>query len=61
MVKKVASQMKEHYFDPSDPISIVGFLATFKLVCDTNCVHKEAAMEVLLLSVKNALASALNS
>lgn len=30
-VKKVMSQMKVHFFDPSDPNSIIGILATFEL------------------------------
>lgn len=44
MMKKVKSQMKVRFFDPSDPISLIGFLATFELACDTNYIHKEASM-----------------
>lgn len=49
--------MKAHCYDPGDCIFIVGFLATFMLICDTNCVHKRAAMWLLSSSVKNALTS----
>lgn len=61
LVKKVKLQMKAHIFDPKDPISIVGFLATFKLVYDTNNIHEKAAMLVLPNYVNNTLDSALNS
>lgn len=47
MVMKIISQMKLHSFDTSDPISIFGFLATFKPNCDNNLIHEGAAMWVL--------------
>lgn len=53
--------MKEHFVDPRDPISIVGFLATFKIPCDTNKIHERAAMWVLRHFVKETLANVLNS
>lgn len=35
---------ENHYFRPSDPISILAFLFLFKLAGDTNVTHKEAGM-----------------
>lgn len=61
MVKKVNSRMKANFFDPSDSVFIVGFIATFKLVGDTSRIHEGAAMRVLPFIVKNALATTLNS
>lgn len=52
--------MKAHLFDPTDPISIMGFQPAFKHACDMNRIHEGAAMWVLLFFVK-ALASNLNS
>lgn len=34
--------MKSHIFDPFKPISIIGFQYNFKLVSDTNSIHKGA-------------------
>lgn len=50
MVLKVKSQMKAHFFDTSDRISIIGFFSTFKLACDTTRKHKGAKMWLSLLS-----------
>lgn len=61
LVKKIKSQMKAHFFDPKDPIFIIGFLATFELTCDTNKIHEGAAMWVLPHFVKETIANALNS
>lgn len=61
MERKVKSQVKAHFFNPTDPISIIAFPFTLKLACDTNRIHEVAAMWVLSLSVKNALATTLNS
>lgn len=61
LVMKIKSQMKAHFFDPKDPISIIGFLATFKLACDTNKIHEGVAMWVLSHYLKDTLANALNS
>lgn len=61
MVKKIKWQIKAHFFDLNDLISIIGFLATFKLVGVKDCIHKEAAMHVLSSNVINKLSSTLNS
>lgn len=53
--------MKAHFFDTSDPISIIGFLATFKFACDTNRIHERADMWVLYFCEENILASILIS
>lgn len=42
LIKKVQSQMKAHFFDSKDSISIVGFLDTFKLPCDANRIQEGA-------------------
>lgn len=57
MVKKVNAQMKAYWFVLSKPIFIVKFFATFKLVCDANCIEEEAAMWVLPFFFRNALAT----
>lgn len=44
MVKKQKLEMKARFFDPSSLISIIGFLATLKLVCDTNRIRKRVAI-----------------
>lgn len=44
LVKKVKSQMKTHFFDPKYHISIVGFLATFKVACNTIKIREETTM-----------------
>lgn len=44
LVNRVILQMKAHFFDPKEPISIIGFLATFKLASDTRKIHKGTAM-----------------
>lgn len=61
LMNKVESQTKAQFFDPGDPIFIIGFLPTFKLPCNTNHIHEEAAMWVLPFIVYNALATKLNS
>lgn len=61
MLMKFESLVEAHFFDPSDPISITCFLAKFKVACDTNRIHEEAAMWVLLFFYNNKLATALNS
>lgn len=47
LVKKTKSQMKVHFFNPKDPISIIGYLALFKFFCCTNHIHEGVAMWVL--------------
>lgn len=59
--KKLRSQMKVHTFNPSDLILILGFLTTFKLACDTNLIHKLAAMWAMLRFVSNCVAASLKS
>lgn len=44
MLKKVNLQMNAHFSGPGDPVSIIRFLATFKLACDTNHIHEGAAL-----------------
>lgn len=61
MVRKVKSQLEALFFNCSDPILIISFFATFKFACDTKRVYGEAAVRVLLLSVRKARASTLNS
>lgn len=53
--------MKAHFFDPINPISIIGFVATFNLACDTNAIYESAAIWLLPFFVKNILATTLNS
>lgn len=59
-VKKFRLEMIVHFFDHSDPISIVGFLATFKLAYVVNRILAGAAMWVLLCSLESALGTTLN-
>lgn len=61
IMKKVKSQIKAHFFDPKDPISIVGFLATFKLPCDMDKIHEGATMRILSNFVKKPIGNAQNS
>lgn len=53
--------MKARFFNPNDPISIISYLATFKPDCDTNNIHKDAAMWVFFYHVNGTLPNALNS
>lgn len=55
IMKKVKSQMEIDRFDPSDPISIVGFLATFNLANDTNRTNGGAAMWVFSFLLRTLL------
>lgn len=41
IAKCMSGQRKVHISELSDPISIMEFLETFNLVCDTNAVHEE--------------------
>lgn len=47
LVKNVKLQMKAHFFDKKDPISIIRLSHTFNLPCDTNRINEGAAMCVL--------------
>lgn len=60
MMKKAKSQVKAYFFDRSSPISVIRFLATFKLACITNNINERAALRVLLFIIKNALATILD-
>lgn len=51
--------MNANFFDASDPISIIRFLANFKLTCYKNNIYKGVATWVLLFEVKNTLAPTL--
>lgn len=53
--------MMELFFDLSNPISIIRFLANFKLELDTNSIHEKAAMSLLPFFVNNAMATTLKS
>lgn len=53
--------MMADFFDPSNLISIIKFLAAFNLACYTNNINVGAAMWVLLFVVKNAQTTSLNS
>lgn len=61
MAKKDESQIKAHVLGPSDLSPITEFLAVFKLACNSNNVHEEAAMLELLFFAKNAFAKTFTS
>lgn len=42
--RKVKSPIKAHFFHPKHPISVIEFLATFKLACATNNIYKGTAV-----------------
>lgn len=46
-VKKVKSHMKVCFLDSKEPISGIGVVATFKLICASNKIHGGAVMYVL--------------
>lgn len=58
---KVKSQMKAHFFDPKGLIPITEFVAAFKISCDSNRIHEDAAMWVLSHDVNATPVNALNS
>lgn len=53
--------MMAQLFNPKDPVSIIGLLATFTLTCDTNRIHEGAVMWVLPYIVHETLANVLSS
>lgn len=61
IVEKVKSLERAHFLDLSNIISIIGFLATLKLACDTNRIPEGAEVWVLPFFLKNAPATLLNS
>lgn len=60
-LEKFVLQRKVHFFDLKDSISFLRFLATFKLMCDSNKILEGAAMCFLPYYVKDNLANALIS
>lgn len=54
------SQIKLHFLDTKDLISIFGFIATFKLAYDKIRIHKDAAMCIVPHYVNETLGSALD-
>lgn len=61
LAAKVKSQLKPHFFISRDSISIIGYLATFKLAYDTNHFHERVAMWMQPNFVQERLANFLNS
>lgn len=61
LVKIAKSQKKEPFFNAKKPIPIVGFLATFILVCGSSKIHKGDAMLVFPRYVQESLANEHNS
>lgn len=61
MRKKVKLQMKTHFFNPNDSLSITKCLPTFKLAWDNNNFIVGEAMWVLPFFVKKAFATTFNS
>lgn len=53
--------MKATFFDQKNSISIVGFMATLKLACNSNKIHEGAAMRVFPHFVQDSLAIILDS
>lgn len=53
--------MKAHFINPSSPITIIGFIATIKLECDTNNIYEGEFIRVLPFFFTNVLATTLNS
>lgn len=54
-------QLRTNLFDSLDFISIISFLSTFKLACDTNGTHKDSAIRLLHFFMKKPAAVYLNS
>lgn len=61
LVNKLRSKLKKHLFNPKYVICIIRFLATFKLVCDTNNVHDGTDTWALPHYVKKTIDNTLNS
>lgn len=43
-VNKVKWQVKAHFFDSKEPISITGLIATIKFAFDTDRIHEKVEM-----------------
>lgn len=59
-VKRLKVQMKTNIFNLLGPISGIGFLSWFKLVCDTNGIHEYSAMWILPIFMEKLAAAAQN-
>lgn len=59
--KHMTVQMKPYTFGPYDPISILGFLNIFKLVCDTTGVNEGAAMRMIHFFLNKSVSAVLNA
>lgn len=60
MAKKVYDQMKLYQRSPSDPILIISFLASSKLVRDTYCTHEKVSTRLFSFFVKDPLEPSMN-
>lgn len=58
---KVGSQIKAHSFNATDPLYIIGLLATAEPASELNKTHEGAPLWPLAYCVKNSLASVHNS
>lgn len=54
-------QVKAHFFKKGDPISIICFLVTFEVACNSNETHEGAAMWIFQYYVHENFEKALNS
>lgn len=61
LAKRLQVQIKSQTLESFDPISVICFLSNFKLVCDTNRVHKRAAPWLIHFFVKRPAEDALNA
>lgn len=55
----MTAQIEPYYFDLFDPISIIGFVCSFKIVCDTKEIHDRAEMWLFHFFTKESASSAL--
>lgn len=61
MAKRETANNKLHFYTLFEPILIIGFLESIKFACDTNGVHKDAAMSPFLFSMKKTAFFELNA
>lgn len=61
IMTKLHKQMRTRTFYPADPISVLGFLTTFKLQCNAKRVNECAAMLEMPIFVAGHLACSLKS
>lgn len=57
----MTAQRKSPTFDPLNPISILGFLNSFKLACDANGNHEGTAMWLFHFSINKSASKVLNA